>query len=153
MDDQRPRSPFLAQVRDALRARNCSLRTEQAYLLWVRRFIRFHRLRHPREMAEPEVAEFLSYLAVDRQVAPNTQAQALNALVFLYRHVPQRPLGEIPGTVRAHKKQRVPVVLTLLEVGQVLRARAVLSPLCAALGVADDGVGRAHALPATSTRR
>jgi integrase len=120
MDDQRPRSPFLAQVRDALRARNCSLRTEQAYLFWARRFIRFHRLRHPREMAEPEVAAFLSHLAVERQVAPNTQAQALNALVFLYHHVLQRPLGEIPGIVRAHKKQRVPVVLTLQEVGQVL---------------------------------
>jgi integron integrase len=120
MDDQRPRSPFLAQVRDALRARNCSLRTEQAYLFWARRFIRFHRLCHPREMAEPEVAAFLSHLAVERLVAPNTQAQALNALVFLYRHVLQRPLGEIPGIVRAHKKQRVPVVLTLQEVGQVL---------------------------------
>jgi len=120
MDDKRQRSPFLSQVRDVLRARNYSLRTEQAYLFWVRRFILFHRRRHPGEMAEPEVAAYLSHLAVKRGVAPGTQAQALNAIVFLYRHVLRRPLGDIPGIVRARKKPRVPVVLTPGEVGQVL---------------------------------
>ena len=120
MDDQRPRSPFLAEVRDVLRARNYSLRTEQAYVFWIRRFIRFHRMRHPRDMAEEEVAAFLSHLAVKRNAAPNTQAQALNALVFLYRHVLRCPLGEIPGIVRARKKTRIPVVLTPEEVGRVL---------------------------------
>ena len=120
MDDSRPRSRFLAQVSEVLRARHCSLRTEQAYLFWIRRFICFHGMRHPRDMAEADVAAFLSDLAVRRQVAPGTQAQALNALVFLYRHVLRRPLGEIPGIVRARKRQRVPVVLTPEEVGRIL---------------------------------
>ncbi len=120
MDDSRPRSPFLAQVRDVLRAMNYSMRTEQAYLFWIRRFIVFSGKRHPRELREPEVAAFLSHLAVARRVAPNTQAQALNALVFLYRHVLQVPLGDIPGIVRARKKQRVPVVLSVEEIARVL---------------------------------
>ncbi|MCP5149763.1 MAG: integron integrase [Ectothiorhodospiraceae bacterium] len=110
----------MAQVSDALRALNYSRRTEQAYGYWVRWFIRFQGRRHPRDMGEVEVAEFLSYLAVERNVAPDTQAQALNALVFLYRRVVGRPLGEIPGIVRARQKPRVPVVLTPEEVGRVL---------------------------------
>ena len=109
MDDKRPGSPFLSPVRDTMRALHYSYRTEDPYLFWVRRFIRYHSRRHPQEMAEPEVAAFLSHLAVDRHVAPNTQAQALNALVFLYRHVLRRPLGEVPGIVRAPKRQRIPI--------------------------------------------
>jgi len=120
MDDKRPGSPFLAQVRDAIRARHYSVRTEDAYLFWVRRFIRFHGKRHPRDLGEADVAAFLSHLAVARGVAPNTQAQALNALVFLYRHVLGRPLGEIPGIVRARKKQHIPTVLSREEVARVL---------------------------------
>jgi len=114
------RSPFLDEVRSAIRVRHYSIRTEQAYLDWIRRFIVFHRKRHPRDMGEPEVAAFLTHLAVERQVAPATQNLALNALVFLYRHVLERPLGEIPGIVRASRPPKLPVVLSPAEVGRIL---------------------------------
>ncbi len=103
----------------AVRERYYSIRTEDAYVSWAKRFILFHGKRHPAEMGEAEVAAFLSHLAVARNVAPATQSQALNALVFLYRHVLNRPLETIAGIVHAKKKQRPPVVLTADEVGRV----------------------------------
>ncbi|WJW75567.1 integron integrase [Thiohalobacter sp. IOR34] len=114
-------SPFLKLVRNAIRVRHYSIRTEQAYVDWIKRFILFHGKRHPAEMGEAEVGEFLTYLAVRRKVAPSTQNQALNALVFLYRYVLGRPLGEIVNAVRAKRKQRLPVVLTHNEVRALLR--------------------------------
>lgn len=115
-------SPFLRSVREAIRTRHFSIRTEEAYLHWIKRFILFHGKRHPTQMAEGEVAAFLSHLAVEGQVASATQNQALNALVFLYRNVLGRPLGECTGIVRAKRPQRLPVVLTPDEVGRILRA-------------------------------
>ncbi len=114
------RSPFLDKVRAAIRVRHYSYSTEKTYLDWIRRFIFFHKKRHPAEMAEPEVAAFLSHLAVTRNVAASTQNQALNALVFVYKNVLERPLQEINGVVRAKKPQKLPVVLTVEEVGEVL---------------------------------
>ncbi len=114
-------SPFLESVRSALRVKHYSIRTERAYLGWVRRFILFHGKRHPEEMGEREVVEFLSYLAVSGKVAPGTQNQAFNALLFLYRHVLGRPLENLSGTVRAKKPQRLPVVLTPAEVKAILK--------------------------------
>jgi len=121
MTAQTGKSPFLAQVRDALRVRHYSIRTEDAYVGWVKRFILFHGKRHPREMAEKEVGAFLTHLAVQGNVAAATQNQALNALVFLYKVVLDRPLQEIEGVVRAKKPQRLPVVLTVEEVRALLR--------------------------------
>jgi integron integrase len=115
-------SLFLRSVGDAIRVRHFSIRTEEAYVQWVKRFILFHGKRHPVEMGEAEVAAFLSHLAVEGQVAAATQNQALNALVFLYRHVVGRPLGEFAGLVRAKRPPRLPVVLTPEEVGRILRA-------------------------------
>jgi integron integrase len=86
----------------------------------VKRFILFHGKRHPMEMGADEVKQFLSHLAVDRTVAPATQNQAFNALVFLYNQVLQRPLGEVAGVVRAASKPRIPVVLTPDEVARML---------------------------------
>jgi integron integrase len=120
MSARRRSSPFLNQVRDAIRVRHYSIRTEEAYLTWVKRYINFHRKRHPRDMGEQEVVEFLTYLAVQRNVSPSTQNQALNALVFLYKAVLDRPLGKIHGAVRAKKKQKLPVVLTPAEIGRLL---------------------------------
>ena len=114
------RSPFLEEVRQAIRLRHYSIRTEQAYVDWIKRFILFHDKRHPREMGEAEVRDFLTHLAVNRNVAASTQNQALNALVFLYKAVLERPLGEITEVVRAKRPQRLPVVLTREEVRQVL---------------------------------
>jgi integron integrase len=115
-------SPFLRGLRDAIRFRHYSIRTEEAYVQWVKRFILFHRKRHPAELGEAEVCAFLTHLAVDGEVAAATQNQALNALVFLYRNVVGRPLGEFTGIVRAKRTPRLPVVLTPAEVGLILRA-------------------------------
>jgi integron integrase len=114
------RSPFLDSVREAVRVRHYSYRTEQAYVHWVRRFILFHGRRHPRELGETEVAAFLSDLAVRRKVAASTQNQALSALVFLYKAVLGRPLGEVTGVVRAKRPRRLPTVLSRGEVGALL---------------------------------
>jgi integron integrase len=113
-------SPFLQSVRSAVRVRHYSVKTEKAYLHWIKRFILFHGKRHPRDLREAEVAAFLSDLAVNRQVSPGTQNQALNALVFVYRHVLDRPLGTVPGIVRAKRARRLPVVLTTTEISRIL---------------------------------
>ncbi|WP_305801632.1 site-specific integrase [Thiolapillus sp.] len=111
MDEVSYSSPFIQKVADAIRTRHYSLRTEQTYTDWVKRFILFHGKQHPMDMGEQEVAEFLTYLAVRRNVAASTQNQALNALVFLYREVLDRPLSEnIRGIVRAKRPKRLPVV-------------------------------------------
>jgi len=126
-------SPFLRSVREAIRVRHYSIRTEEAYVQWVKRFILFHGKRHPAQMGEAEVSAFLTHLAVEGQVAAATQNQALNALVFLYRNVLDRPLGEFAGIVRAKRPPRVPVVLTLAEVSRILRALKGLYWLIACL--------------------
>lgn len=119
-------SPFLDRVRDAIRVRHYSIRTEHSYLGWVHRYIVFHGKRHPSEMGAAEVGEFLTHLAVARLVAPSTQNQALNALVFLYDSVLDQPLGEVHNVVRAKAKLRLPVVLSVEEVGRLLtRLRGV----------------------------
>jgi integron integrase len=115
-----PPPRLLGQVRAVCRLRQLSRRTEQAYLAWVRRFVRFHRLRHPREMGEAEVLAFLTDLTARGRVSYSTQMQALSALLFLYRDVLHRPLGPVRGLVRASGPRRMPVVLTAAEVGQVL---------------------------------
>ncbi len=126
-------SPFLEQVRRAIRVRHYSIRTERSYVDWVRRFILFHGKRHPAEMGEREVADFLTWLAVQRKVAPATQNQALNALVFLYRHVLERPLGELGPVTRAKRQRRLPVVLSHDEVRALLRHLEGVHWLCACL--------------------
>jgi hypothetical protein len=98
MIGERGGSPFLERVREAIRVRHYSIRTEEVYLFWVRRFILFHGKRHPAEMGEAEVAAFLTHLALQADSAASTQNQALNALVFLYRSVLGRPLGDVNGT-------------------------------------------------------
>jgi site-specific recombinase XerD len=115
-----PRSPFLESVRAAIRTRHYSIRTEHAYLGWIRQFILYHNKRHPKEMGAAEVAAFLTHLAVSRQVAPATQNQALNAIVFLYAKVLERPLENLSGVVRAARKQKLPVVLSQDEVRRLI---------------------------------
>ncbi|MES9973142.1 MAG: integron integrase [Candidatus Thiodiazotropha sp.] len=120
MEENTHKSPFLQKVIDAIRVRHYSRRTEETYLHWIKRYIYFHNKRHPEEMAEREVAAFLTYLAVQKNVAASTQNIALNALVFMYRHVLDHPLKDIHGLVRAKKPQKLPVVLTQIEVAKVL---------------------------------
>ena len=110
---------LLARVRDALRVRHRSPRTEAAYVAWVRRYVRFHAGAHPAAVGAPGVARFLSALA-HRGVSASTQNQALAALLFLYREVLGEPLPPVEGVVRAQRPHRVPVVLTRGEVRAVL---------------------------------
>jgi integron integrase len=107
---------LLDRVRESLRVRHLSLRTEKAYLHWIRRYILFHGKRHPQEMGEAEVNAFLTHLAVEKRVSASTQTQALCALVFLYRTVLDRELGELDGLIRARRRRRLPVVLSRDEV-------------------------------------
>ena len=108
--------------RAALRARGYTYDTERSYWMWARQFILFHEKRHPRELGAAEVQAFLNHLSVERNAAASTQAQALNALVFLYAHVLAQPLGEIGQFVRARRARKMPVVLSLEEVRAVLAA-------------------------------
>src|SRR4051812_12288801 len=101
--ETKPRPRLLEQVRLAIRTRHYSLRTEQAYLHWTRKFIRFHGKRHPIEMGEVEVGQFLQHLAFNKNVAASTQNQALNALLFLYASVLNRPLAKLPKVLRAKR--------------------------------------------------
>ncbi len=113
-------SKLMDRLREALRLRHYSRRTEQTYSLWVRRYIHFHNVRHPAKMAEPEINAFLTHLAVKEKVSASTQNQALSALLFLYRHVIGREIGDLGEVIRARKPKRLPVVMTRDEVKAVL---------------------------------
>lgn len=124
---QRPALPaarparLLDQVREAMRARHYSRRTEKAYVSWVRRYVLFHGKRHPAELGEEEIVRFLSHLASRGRVSASTQNQALSALLFLYRAVLGTELDELSGIVRPRRPVRVPVVLTRAEAKALLR--------------------------------
>ena len=112
--------PVLADLSVALQARHYSSRTEQAYSHWVTRFLHFHQGRHPVEMAEADINRFLTHLAVTEQVSASTQNQALAVLLFLYRYVIGRNVGDLGEVIRARKSERLPVVMTREEVKAVL---------------------------------
>ena len=118
--ESRPPARLLDRVRETLRARHYSMRTEEAYVGWIRRYVRFHGLRHPETMGEAEVNRFVSYLATGGSVAASTQSQAMAAILFLYRDVLHRPLAGLEGVVRAKRPLRLPIVLTRGEVREVL---------------------------------
>ena len=117
--EQRPKK-LLDQVRDVIRLKHYSIRTEQAYVDWIKRYILFHNKRHPKEMGSREIEAFLTYLAVEQNVAASTQNQALSALLFLYRHVLKKDLDGPIDSVRAKKSKRLPTVLTKEEVFKVM---------------------------------
>lgn len=110
---------LLTLVRQKIRARHYSIRTEQAYLHWIKSYIRFHDYRHPKAMGNKEVTDYLTYLAVKKEVAPNTQNQAFSAILFMYRDVLDLPLVGIDA-VRAKSSQKLPVVFTREEVRNIL---------------------------------
>lgn len=115
---QRPR--LLEEVRRVLRVKHYSIRTEAAYVGWIRRFILCNGRRHPRELGAAEIERFLSSLAVEGQVAANTQNQALSALLFLYKEVLGSELPWLEGVTRAKRPQRLPTVLSRAEVQALL---------------------------------
>ena len=124
---------LLDQVRHAIRIRHYSLRTERAYVHWIRAFVRFHGLRHPAEMGHREVTAFLSDLAVEHDVAAATQQQALSALLFLYRQVLGTELPWLNEVVRPKRPARLPTVLGVHEVQSLLAAMEGTSALMARL--------------------
>jgi integron integrase len=111
---------LLDQVRDVIRLKHYSIRTERAYIDWIKRFILFHHKRHPNDMGAPEVQAFLTHLAVNQNVAASTQQQALSALLFLYREVLRQELPWMDDITRAKKPKRLPVVLTQEEVRSLI---------------------------------
>ena len=117
---RKPEPKLLDQLRESLQTRHYSYRTEQQYVGWVVRYIRFHGRRHPRDMGGPEVSAFLSYLATKRNVAAATQAQALAALLFLYKHVLAQNLPWLAEVTRARRPKRLPVVLSRAQVRTIL---------------------------------
>ncbi|HEV8260334.1 MAG TPA: integron integrase [Burkholderiales bacterium] len=114
------KSLLLDRVRDKIRLKHYSIRTETAYVDWVRRFVNFHHRRHPRELGPEHVEAFLSHLAVQRNVAASTQNQAKSALLFLYKEVLGSELPWLENVESAKRPQRLPVVLTRIEVDAVL---------------------------------
>lgn len=127
-----PPKKLLDQMREALQAQHYSIRTEEAYVDWVKRFILFHHKRHPKDMNAPEIQACLTHLAVERKVAASTQNQALSALLFLYREVLHQALGSI-DSVRARKPKRLPTVLTKSEALRVINAMTGTTQLMAKL--------------------
>jgi integron integrase len=117
-----PNLRFMDQCREVMRFQRLALRSEQAYLEWIKRYIFFHDKRHPKDMGEPEVRAFLTHLAAHLKVSASTQNQALNALVFVYKHVIGREIGVLENVERARRLPRVPVVLSKAEVSRLLAA-------------------------------
>jgi integron integrase len=115
-----PTPKLLDQVRNVVRVKHFSLSTEHAYVSWIRRFILFHHKKHPTDMAEPEIRQFISHLAVDAKVSASTQTVALSAVLFLYREVLKRDLPYIDHIERAKPSKKLPVVFTRREVEAVL---------------------------------
>lgn len=115
------KSPRLIdQVPAVIRVHGYSRRTEKAYVGWIRRYVRFHRMRHPIELGEAEVSAFLTHLAVERKVSASTQNQALSALLFRYRKVLKIELGWLDDLVHARRPEWLPVVLTRVEAAAIL---------------------------------
>ena len=111
---------LLDQVRDRIRLKHYSIRTEQSYTSWIKRFILFHNKKHPKDMGVAEIEAFLTHMAVERKVAQSTQNQALNAIIFLYREILGIELKEPINAIRAKKPMRLPVVLTKAEVSKLI---------------------------------
>lgn len=124
---------LLDQLRAAIRARGYSIRTEKAYVSWVVRYIHFHGLRHPADLDENDIASYLTHLAVNLNVASNTQNQALSALSFLYKTVLRKPLGPMIDAVRAKKPKKLPTVLSRSEIRLLLNELDSVHKLLAAV--------------------
>lgn len=127
------KSLFLQEIRDVIRAKYYSIRTEETYLYWITYFIRFHKLRHPKDMGEQEIRLFLDYLALEKKVTANTQKVALNSLVFLYKQVLDQTLGDFSDFYRARSPKKLPTVLSRSEISSLFKYLDDPMLLCASL--------------------
>ncbi len=125
-------SPLLNSIRMDMRQKGYALKTEKTYLHWIKRFILFHKKRHPQTMGSEEVRQFLSHLANDKHVAINTKKIALNALAFLYNKFLQQPLGDI-DYIPASKPRNLPIVISVIEVQRILQVMDTRNQLMFAL--------------------
>ena len=114
---------LIPKVVQTIRFKQYSYKTEKNYVHWIKRYIRFHNYRHPNEMSEQEIVEFLSYLANTKKVSASTHNQALNAIVFLYREVLEIDLGDFSSFARAKKPKLLPIVLSKDEVTAILTSQ------------------------------
>lgn len=124
---------LIDQTREVMRVFHYSIRTEESYIQWIKRYIFFHNKRHPGELGENEVRSFLTHLAVDKHVSASTQNQALSAILFLYKRVLRLELDWIDDVVRAKRPKRLPVVLSCDEVNRILLAMTGTNALVAKL--------------------
>lgn len=124
---------LLDQVRESIRLKHYSIKTEKAYVGWIKRFIIFHNKKHPKDMGETEIREYLSHLAVNLNVSSSTQNQAFNAILFLYKRILKIELPELNGIERAKKGKRLPVVFTDAEAKEVLSNMKGINRLMASL--------------------
>jgi site-specific recombinase XerD len=124
---------LIDQVIDVIRKKHYSIRTEEAYVQWIKRFIYYHGKRHPKDMGETEISQYISYLASVGNVAASTQNQALNAIVFLYKKVLKIDLGDFGPMERAKQPKRLPTVLTKAEVSRILHVMPGIQGLMAKL--------------------
>jgi len=131
MQNEKPPRKLLDQVSDAIRTKHYSLRTEKTYIEWIRRYILFHKKRHPKDMGAEEVQAFITHLATQRAVSASTQNQALSALMFLYRHVLQKEITWPSDVIRAEKSKTLPTVLTHQEAMAVIDKMTGTSQLMA----------------------
>lgn len=129
----KPPKKLLDQVRDKLRLKHYSIRTEESYLSWIKRFILYHHNRHPKDMGKKEMEAFLTHLAVDLKVAPSTQNQAFNAILFLYRDVLGVGIDDKINAVRARKRRKLPTVMTKSETSRIIGAMPGVHKLMAML--------------------
>jgi site-specific recombinase XerD len=119
IDLQKP-FKLIKQVRNTIRTKHYSYKTEKSYVHRIKEYISFHKKRHPIKMAEREVEEYLSWLATTRHVSASSQNQAFYALLFLYRYVLEKPLKESINAIRAKRPKRLPIVLSKKEVASIL---------------------------------
>jgi len=113
------KSPFLESVRRTMRLRGYAIKTEKSYLYWIRYYIRFHRMQHPKEMGREEIVSFLTHLANERSVSVATQKIALNSIMFVYNKILDQPIKNM-NFIRAHKPRRLPTVLSVDQVSLII---------------------------------
>ena len=131
--NQTLKSAFLNQLRDVIRQKHYSIKTEQTYLFWVSYYIRYHHMQHPSTLGTNEIRRFLNHLATDKNVAPGTQKVALNAVVFMYRHLLKMDPGDFSDFKKAKGPTKLPVVLTRDEIRQIFGQLSEPAFLCAGL--------------------
>ncbi|GBD90757.1 site-specific tyrosine recombinase XerD [bacterium BMS3Abin04] len=124
---------LLDLVRESLHLKHYSIRTEEAYVNWIKRYILFHNKTHPSKLSETHIRQYLSHLAIKQKVAASTQNQAFNALIYLYKHVLKIELGELDDIERAKRRRKIPVVFSPAEAKNVLSNMSGINKLTASL--------------------